>query len=175
MTIMEKVLPVSRGVRTALVAALFTSFVPITAALAGEEGGGIGGSISPPAAPVHHRAAPVHERVVVHEKVVVRERVVHDRARPAGRSGGGLGGFDGGWRVISSGACGNTASQLVISGASVQGPGISGSVSPNGAIRTSGAFSGGTWVAHGRLSGSRGSGSYTRTDGCTGNWSMSRM
>ena len=51
----------------------------------------------------------------------------------------------------------------------------SGSVSPNGATRTSGSMQGLSWTSTGRFSGRSGSGSFVRSDGCTGRWTASKQ
>ena len=95
------------------------------------------------------------------------------------RSGTGAGGnFDGAWIFVGSSTnCRGTGSvSAVISGGTVSGPGTSGSVSASGAYRaTSVVGDGSQLTATGRLSGSGGSGTYMRTDGCGGRWTASRQ
>ena len=49
------------------------------------------------------------------------------------------------------------------------------SVSPNGSTQTSGSVSGLSWTSTGRFSGRTGSGSFVRSDGCTGRWTASKQ
>ena len=95
------------------------------------------------------------------------------------RSGTGAGGnFDGAWIFVGSSTnCQGTGSvSAVISGGMVSGPGTSGSVSARGAYRATSVFGDGNQLtATGMLSGSGGSGTYMRTDGCGGRWTASRQ
>jgi len=51
----------------------------------------------------------------------------------------------------------------------------SASISANGAIRGSGNYSGIRVTSQGRLSGRTGSGTFQRSDGCSGRWVASRQ
>ena len=95
-----------------------------------------------------------------------------------GGGGGGSGGgnFDGAWVAVAVGTpCGSSTERFVISGGSLSGELSSGQVSPNGATRTSGSVSGLSWSSTGRFSGRSGSGSFVRSDGCTGRWTASKQ
>lgn len=94
----------------------------------------------------------------------------------AASGGGGGGNFDGSWVAHATGTpCGSSTERFVISGGSLSGELSSGSVSPNGATRSSGSVQGLSWNSTGRFSGRSGSGSFVRSDGCTGRWSASKQ
>jgi hypothetical protein len=96
-------------------------------------------------------------------------------SRPSGDGGGG-GNFDGTWVAVGTGSpCGSSTERFVISGGRLSGELSSGSVSPNGATRTSGSVQGLSWTSTGRFSGRGGSGSFVRSDGCTGRWTASKQ
>ena len=97
--------------------------------------------------------------------------------KSGGRSGGGGGGnFDGAWIAVAVGSpCGSSSERFVISGGSLSGELSSGQVSPNGATRTGGSASGLSWTSTGRFSGRTGSGSFVRSDGCSGRWTASKQ
>ena len=96
-------------------------------------------------------------------------------SRPSGDGAGG-GNFDGTWVAVGTGSpCGSSTERFVISGGRLSGELSSGSVSPNGATRTSGSVQGLSWTSTGRFSGRSGSGSFVRSDGCTGRWTASKQ
>ena len=98
-------------------------------------------------------------------------------SRRSGGEGGGSGGnFDGSWVSVAVGTpCGSATERFVISGGRISGELSSGSVSPNGATRTGGSAQGLSWTSSGRFSGRTGSGSFVRSDGCTGRWTASKQ
>ena len=101
----------------------------------------------------------------------------------ASRKGGGGGGsesgggnFDGTWVAVSTGTpCGTASERFVISGGRISGELSSGQVSPSGATTSGGSGGGISWHSSGRFSGRSGSGSFTRSDGCTGRWTASKQ
>jgi hypothetical protein len=99
--------------------------------------------------------------------------------RASRKSGGGArggGNFDGTWVAVAVGTpCGSSTERFVISGGSLSGELSSGSVSPNGATRSGGSVQGLNWNSTGRFSGRTGSGSFVRSDGCTGRWTASKQ
>jgi hypothetical protein len=96
-------------------------------------------------------------------------------SRPSGDGGSG-GNFDGAWVAVGTGSpCGSSTERFVISGGRLSGELSSGTVSPNGATRTSGSVQGLSWTSTGRFSGRSGSGSFVRSDGCTGRWTASKQ
>lgn len=92
------------------------------------------------------------------------------RPAPARRNASGSGGnFDGAWTVVSVGCSGAGTGTVVISSGRLVGQGVSGSISPNGAIRSvTNVGNGIRAIGSGRASGRRASGIYRQTDGCTG-------
>jgi hypothetical protein len=95
--------------------------------------------------------------------------------RAARKSGGGVGGnFDGAWVARSQG-CGGSSERFTISSGRISGELSSGSVSPNGSTRSGGSVSGLSWSSSGRFSGRSGSGTFTRSDGCSGTWRASKQ
>jgi hypothetical protein len=75
--------------------------------------------------------------------------------------------FDGRWIFTGAGCRGAGA---VIKAGKVTVRGGGGNVTPDGVIHTVGAGNGMTLTAEGRLSGDSGSGTYDRSDGCSGTW-----
>ncbi|MET0907345.1 MAG: hypothetical protein ABWY10_14795 [Tardiphaga sp.] len=96
------------------------------------------------------------------------------------RSEGGGGSFDGVWSISSAGTSGCTdtlTEQFVVAGGRMTGSNGNGSatVSANGAVRGSGNYSGIGVTSQGRLSGRSGSGTFQRSDGCSGRWVASKQ
>jgi hypothetical protein len=97
-------------------------------------------------------------------------------SRRSGGEGSGGGNFDGSWVAVAVGTpCGSSTERFVISGGRISGDLSSGSVSPNGATRTGGSVQGLSWTSTGRFSARSGSGSFVRSDGCTGRWTASKQ
>lgn len=78
--------------------------------------------------------------------------------------------FDGRWVFTGGGCRGAGSVSAVIKGGRVIVRGGGGNVTPDGIIHTVGAGNGLTLTAEGRLSGDAGSGTYDRSDGCSGTW-----
>jgi hypothetical protein len=78
--------------------------------------------------------------------------------------------FDGRWKFTGGGCRGAGSVSAVIKGGKVIVRGGGGNVTPDGTIHTVGAGNGLTFTAEGRLSGDAGSGTYDRSDGCSGTW-----
>jgi len=78
--------------------------------------------------------------------------------------------FDGRWIFTGGGCKGAGSVSAVIKGGKVIVRGGGGQVTPDGTIHTVGAGNGLTLTAEGRLSGETGSGTYDRSDGCSGTW-----
>lgn len=97
--------------------------------------------------------------------------------RRASRSSGGGGGgsFDGAWATTSVGCGGTLSGAMVITSGRIIGDGFSGHVNPNGSATGAGSTQGISWTSSGRFSGRSGSGSYRRSDGCTGSWTASKQ
>jgi hypothetical protein len=96
--------------------------------------------------------------------------------RASRKSGGGGGGnFDGAW-VVNSVGCGSSSRvAVIISSGRIIGEGVSGTVSPNGVSHAVGNYDGVTVTSTGRASGRSGSGTFPRSDGCTGTWTSSKQ
>lgn len=95
--------------------------------------------------------------------------------RSGGGGGGGGGGFDGAWVVTSIGCGGTTSGAVVVSSGKIIGQGVTGTVSPSGAVSTVGQGDGVTFTSSGRLGARSGSGSWRRSDGCGGTWSSAKQ
>jgi hypothetical protein len=96
--------------------------------------------------------------------------------RSGGGGGGGGGNFDGTWVVVANGTpCGGSTERIVISGGRITGEWSSGQVSPSGSSTGHGSAGGVSWTSSGRMSAHSGSGSFVRSDGCTGRWTASRQ
>jgi hypothetical protein len=168
---------VRHTVRIALFSFLVSAALPTTATLA--QSGSAGGSIGNEEKSLSgSRQAP---RTVEPSKPARRAKPEAEEPRRASRRGGGGGGggggnFDGAWVAVSSGTpCGSSTERFVISGGRISGELSTGSVSPNGATRSGGSVQGLSWNSTGRFAGRRGSGSFVRSDGCTGRWAASKQ
>jgi hypothetical protein len=93
------------------------------------------------------------------------------------RTTSGGGSFDGAWVVLSVGCGGSSTNAVVVSSGRIIGEGIvSGRVSPGGAASAVGSAGNGvTVISSGHLSGRGGSGSFRRSDGCSGRWTASKQ
>lgn len=121
-------------------------------------------------------------RAVESAKPTRRSKPEADEPRRASRKSGGEGGssgggnFDGSWVAVAVGTpCGSSTERFVISGGKISGDLSSGSVSANGATRSGGSVQGVSWTSTGRFSGRSGSGSFVRSDGCSGRWTASKQ
>jgi hypothetical protein len=169
---------IRRSIRTGLVSLLL--LVGFGAGLALAQSGSAGGSIGNDEKSLSgSRQTP---RAVESEKPARKNKPEAEEPRRASRkSGGGSGGggggnFDGAWVAVAVGTpCGSSTERFVISGGSVSGELSSGQVSPNGSTRTGGSVSGLSWTSTGRFSGRTGSGSFVRSDGCSGRWTASKQ
>jgi hypothetical protein len=107
-----------------------------------------------------------------------RSKPAADEPRSSARrssGGGGGGSFDGAWAVISVGCGGSSTSAVVVTSGRVIGEGVSGSVSASGSVHTAGQGNGVSYTGAGRLSGRSGSGTFRRSDGCSGTWTSSKQ
>lgn len=97
--------------------------------------------------------------------------------RRGGDDGGGVAKFNGTWSVTSVGiTCTDTLTiTSTISNGRITSANDSGTITPNGAISTIGNYSGITVTAQGRASANAGSGTFRRSDGCTGRWSSRKQ
>jgi hypothetical protein len=96
--------------------------------------------------------------------------------RASRKSGGGGGGnFDGAWIARSVASCGSASQAFVVTSGRIIGEGLSGSVSTSGAASSVGNYGSVTAISSGRFSGRSGSGTFKRSDGCTGTWTASKQ
>jgi hypothetical protein len=98
--------------------------------------------------------------------------------QPRGSEGGGVN-FDGTWAYtgIGTNCRGSGSGFLVISGGLISNKrGVIGRVNPDGAYRSASVGDDGVALtATGRMSDTKGSGSYRRADGCNGRWTAKRQ
>jgi len=94
--------------------------------------------------------------------------------RVAPRSSGG-GNFDGAWVVNSVGCGSTTRGAVVVTSGRVIGEGVTGTISPSGAVRTTGNFNGIVVTSSGHVSSRSGSGSFSQSNGCGGTWTASKQ
>ncbi|WKA25928.1 hypothetical protein [Bradyrhizobium roseum] len=164
------------AMRIALLPLLISAVFPAGAARA--QSGSAGGSIGNDEKSLSgSREKP---REVESSRPARRARPESDEPRRTPRAsasgGGSAGNFDGTWVAVAAGSpCGSSTERFVISGGRLSGELSSGSVSPNGATRTAGSVQGLSWTSTGRFSGRSGSGSFVRSDGCTGRWTASKQ
>lgn len=110
-------------------------------------------------------------------RAVERERPSPRRSSsetPRARPSGGANSFDGAWVVTNIGgaACpGTLSSAVVVTSGKIIAQGVtSGTVSPSGAVNSSGSDNGVRFTTSGRASGRTASGTFRRSDGCSGTW-----
>jgi hypothetical protein len=96
-------------------------------------------------------------------------------SRKSGGGGGGGGNFDGAWVVVSIGCGATSTGAVVVTSGRIVGDGLSGTVSPSGAARSVGNYNGVTVVSSGHVSGRSGSGTFRRSDGCSGTWTSTKQ
>jgi hypothetical protein len=99
------------------------------------------------------------------------------RRERGGGGGGGGGNFDGTWASASAGrTCSDRTSAVVaISGGNMVSDGFTGRVSSSGSVSGVWAGSGLSAKVTGHMSGRSGSGTFTRSDGCVGTWTLSKQ
>jgi hypothetical protein len=165
-------------IRSRIKVALFcmSSIVAIGLSAAFAQSGSTGGSIGNDEKSLSGtRDVP---RTVEPTKPARRSKPDAEEPRRGSRTGGGAGGggnFDGAWATVSVG-CGGTANgAVVITSGRILGEGLSGHISPNGFATATGAAGGVSWTSSGRFSSRSGSGSYRRSDGCSGTWTASKQ
>ena len=95
------------------------------------------------------------------------------RTSRKGSSGGSN--FDGAWAVVSVGCGGASTGAAIVSNGRIIGQGVTGTVSANGSVRSVGNYNGIIVTSSGRVSGSSGSGTFQRSDGCSGRWTSSKQ
>lgn len=95
--------------------------------------------------------------------------------KSGGGGGGGGGNFDGAWIVNSVGCGGSTQGAVVVTSGRIIGEGITGTISSNGAVRTTGNYNGVVVNSSGRVSSRSGSGTFRQSDGCGGTWTSAKQ
>jgi hypothetical protein len=162
---------IRRRITIALACAALALMIGPRAALA--QSGSAGGSIG------NDEKSLSGSRTVEPERPARRSKPEAAEPRPSSRrSGGGGGGanFDGAWIANSHGnPCGSATQAFVVSSGRISGDGLSGVVSPSGAASSVGHYGDLTVISSGRFSGRGGSGSFKRSDGCIGTWSVSKQ
>jgi hypothetical protein len=161
-----------RSIRICLLS--LASSVAVSSAVVAQSGSA-GGSIGNDEKSLSGSRAP---RAVEPSKPARRAKPESNEPRRASRrsGGGGGGNFDGAWVVVARGTpCGGSTERVVISGGRITGEWSSGQVSPNGTSTGHGSAGGVSWTSSGRMSTRSGSGSFVRSDGCTGRWTASKQ
>jgi hypothetical protein len=175
-TLMQNV--IRRSIGTGLVSLLLlVGFGPgLALAQSGSAGGSIGNDEKSLSGSRQTPRAVESEKPARKNKPEAEEPRRASRKSGGGSGGGGGGNFDGAWVAVAVGTpCGSSTERFVISGGSLSGELSSGQVSPNGSTRTGGSASGLSWTSTGRFSGRTGSGSFVRSDGCSGRWTASKQ
>jgi hypothetical protein len=98
--------------------------------------------------------------------------------RPAAHrkeAGGGRGNFDGRWSFVTTGCPGAGTIGAVIRSGRFTTAISHGTVSPDGAFHAVGGGGGVSFTAGGHMGASGGSGTFRRSDGCSGSWSAQRL
>ena len=98
-----------------------------------------------------------------------------EREAPRRTSRGAGGNFDGAWVVVSVGCGATTTGAVVVTSGKIIGEGLAGHVSPSGAASSVGQYNGITVNSSGHISGRSGSGTFRRSDGCSGRWTSTKQ
>ena len=162
-----------RSIKIALLFLLISAAFGSAAALA--QSGSAGGSIGNDEKSLSgSREAP---RSVEPSKPARRGKSEADAPRSTARNGGGGGSnYDGAWAIFIAGCGGTANTAVVITSGRIVGQNLSGRVGPNGSSTSVATDSNGlTWNSSGRFSNRTGSGSFRRSDGCTGSWTASKQ
>lgn len=150
--------------------------IPLACAsgLAQAQSGSTGGSIGNDEKSLSGSREP--PRASESEKSARRSKPEADEPRRASQSSGASS-FDGAWVVNSVGTTcsGSSRNAVVVTSGRIIGQGVSGRVSPNGAVSAINNSSGVTATSVGRLSGRSGSGTFRQSDGCSGRWTASKQ
>ena len=161
-----------RTLRVALLTAAISVAIGPAAALA--QSGSAGGSIGND----EKSLSGSREQPRSVEEPARRSKPEAEEPRRASRKsggGGGAGNFDGAWVVVSIGCGGSSRGAVVVTSGRIIGKGVNGTVSPNGAARSVGNYNGVTVISSGHVSGRSGSGTFRRSDGCSGTWTSSKQ
>ncbi|MDO9560745.1 MAG: hypothetical protein Q7J60_03920 [Bradyrhizobium sp.] len=169
---------IRRQIAIALLCAFAVAISPATAlAQSGSAGGSIGNDEKSVSGTRQSPRAVEPEKPVRRSKPKSEEPSRASRKSGGSSSGGSSGGnFDGAWVAHSVGTtCGAATERFVVTGGRIAGELSSGQISPNGSTRSGGSASGLSWNSTGRFSGRSGSGTFVRSDGCTGRWTASKQ
>ena len=168
--------------RNSTIAALFVSFLvatPGAAVAQGSAGGSIGNDEKSLSGSRPEQRSVEPERSTRQSKPQDQSKPQEEeQRRSTSRSGGsGVTSFDGAWAVVAVGTtCQGTATgAIVITSGRIIGQRVSGHVSPNGAATAVGNDNGVVVNSSGHFSGRSGSGTYRRSDGCSGRWTASKQ
>jgi hypothetical protein len=166
---------VQRTIRGAVVALVISAVTATGAALA--QSGSAGGSIGNDEKSLSgSREAP---RSVEPSRPARRGKSEADAPRGVSRNSGGGGGggnYDGAWAILIAGCGGTANTAVIITSGRIVGQNLSGRVGSNGSSTSVATDSNGlTWNSSGRFSSRTGSGSFRRSDGCTGSWTASKQ
>lgn len=159
----------------ALTSLLLALASPSAFAQSGSAGGAIGNEEKSLSGSRSDRSAEPAPSSTRRSKPAAEEPRSSSRRGGGGGGGGGGGSFDGAWMVVSIGCGGTTSGAVVVSSGKVIGQGVSGTVSPSGSVSTFGQGEGVTFTGAGRLGARSGSGTFRRSDGCTGTWSSTKQ
>jgi hypothetical protein len=171
---MQRVLPVASLIRGAAFAAAITLCLPASPALSQSAVGGSIGKQDKSISGGGEDSGGARSSSRSRE----REPSRSERSTRRERGGGGGGGnFDGTWASASAGrTCSDRTSAVVaISGGNMVSDGFTGRVSSGGSVSGVWAGSGLSARISGHMSGRSGSGTFTRSDGCVGTWTLSKQ
>jgi hypothetical protein len=162
-----------RRTRLALLCVALTTG-PGAAAFA--QSGSAGGSIGNDEKSLSGTRSAEPERPARRSKPAAEEPRRSAPRRSGGVGGGGGGNFDGAWVANSVGTpCGSATQAIVVTSGRIIGDGLSGAVGPSGAASSVGHYGDITVISSGHFSGRGGSGTFKRSDGCVGTWTVSKQ
>ena len=144
--------------------------------LASAQSGSAGGSIGNDEKSLSGTRSAEPDRPARRSKPAAEEPRRSAPRRSGGVGGGGGGNFDGAWVANSVGTpCGSATQAIVVTSGRIIGDGLSGAVGPSGAASSVGHYGDITVISSGRFSGRGGSGTFKRSDGCVGTWTVSKQ
>jgi hypothetical protein len=166
--------PVARGLLLASIALAIT-LSPDFASAQGSAGGSIGNDDKSVSGSRQDRSAEPAPTPRRSKPAAEEPRSSPGRGGGGGGAGGGGGSFDGAWVVVSIGCGGSSTAAVVVSSGRIIGEGLSGRVSPSGAASSVGNYNGIIVTSSGHVSSRSGSGTFHRSDGCSGTWTSSKQ
>src|ERR1700688_2143073 len=152
--------------------------IAIGAANALAQSGSAGGSIGNDEKSLSGTRSAEPERPARRSKPAAEEprRSAPRRSGGVGGAGGGGGNFDGAWVANSVGTpCGSAAQAIVVTSGRIIGDGLSGAVGPSGGARSVGHYGDINLISSRRFYRRGGSGTFKRSDGCVGTWTVSKQ